>query len=134
MFKKLSFAILLTSTMIGSAFAGTLTTDLYRSGNATVARMENVRLDRDPPDVEVFKKNGVDWVRGKVGGISTFSTPPAVGQEKNWWKATKGTTYSDKIYLIQKGNHWGWAPAYDMPLADYIKLMSQANSYFTKIK
>jgi hypothetical protein len=40
--------------------------------------MDNVR----DVDVEKFQKSGVDWVRAKKRGISTFSTAPV--DQKNW--------------------------------------------------
>jgi hypothetical protein len=130
MFKRVLFGLgfLVLSSPVAS-FAGTLTVDLYRSGNATIPRMDNVR----DTDVEKFQKSGVDWVRAKKLGISTFSTLPA--DQKNWWKISKGSVYSNDLYVVNDRNdHWSWAPAKDMPLADFITLMQATHSSFTKLK
>lgn len=134
MFKKISLG-LLSLILASASFAGTLTTDLYRGGNSTSPLMDKVRtVDTTTSgtiDVDVYDKNGVKWVKANGKGISTFNTALAT---KNWWKAPKGTTYPSSLRVYNdNGNHWTWAPAFDMPLSDYIKLMQQTNSSFTKL-
>lgn len=128
MFKKISLG-LLSLAIASTSFAGTLVKDLYRSGNSTTPRMDNVRTT----DVTIFQQGGVDWVRGKQGGVSTTSVLPT--DQKNWWKVPKGTVVSNDIYVVNDhDNHWAWAPARNMPLADFVRLMEATNSKFTKLK
>ncbi len=105
MFKK--FFLVSMSLIIASvSFAGTLTKDLYRSGNSSSPCMYNVRTT----DVTIFKQGGADWVRGRQGGISTTSVVPA--DPKNCWKIPRGTVVSNDIYIVNdKNNHWAWAQA-----------------------
>lgn len=57
---------------------GITSCDLYRRGNSTGPRMDNVR----PRDVKTFLKNGVVWVEGRSGGVSTFASPSPPGTGK----------------------------------------------------
>jgi hypothetical protein len=95
---------------------GTTPNDIYRRGNQTSPRMDHVRV---PADVTNFMQNGVEWVQGRSGGISTFSsaTPQGTGRI---WHLPKGTTYSDELFLVNdQGDHWSWEPAHDMEMADF---------------
>ena len=127
MLKKWIVGLLFSCSTAMLAVAGTLPVDLYRSGNSSSARMDNVR----PVDVVTYDNDGVVWVRGRQAGISTFST--RLGG-KNVWKAAEGTDYSDDIYVINDhGNHWAWQPNEDMPFHTFVALMQQANAYFVKL-
>ena len=89
--------------------------DLYRRGNAAGSRMDHVR----PIDVMSFTRNGVEWVVGRSGGISTFASaaPPGRGRI---WRLPAGVLYSDELVLHNDhGNHWSWEPARDMELSRY---------------
>jgi photosystem II stability/assembly factor-like uncharacterized protein len=99
--------------------------DLYRMGNSTSPRMDNVR----PQDVESYKKNDEIWVVGRSGGISTFASQ---GAGKNWWKLDRGTTIPDALYLVNDyGNHWSWESGYTMKLDEYkIALQSVAARFY----
>lgn len=133
--KYLAVGFLSFATMIANANDGVLKKDLYRSGNATTPRMENVRLERVPPDIETYTVKGVVWVKARTGGISTTETKPKTGQEKGWWKASAGTKVSPKLTVRNdKPNHWAWEPTVDMPLDDYISLLKEANKHFVKLK
>ena len=129
MFKK----ILLTSILAvvsASSIAGTLSVDLYRGGNASSPRLDNVR-DKDV--TKYIGKNGKIWVKGKQEGISTFSAYPK--DPKNQWKIAKGTSYSSNLYIYKEsGDHWLIAPAKDMPLDDYLKHLGTLKSKFVKLK
>ena len=54
--------------------------DLYRSGNTTSPRLDNVR-DKDIIKYK-NKETGLVEVKGMSGGISTFTAPKP---EKNWY-------------------------------------------------
>lgn len=103
---------------------GATTTDLFRLGNASNARMDNVR----DKDVTITEKDGEKWVKAKEGGISTFSV--SSGKDKEW-KAPAGATYPADVYVYNdRGNHWSWAPNKDMKLSDFTGLMATCNDLF----
>ncbi|MEJ6481587.1 hypothetical protein N0Y54_09645 [Nostoc punctiforme UO1] len=58
--------------------------DLYRMGNATSSRIDNIRLK----DIETYEEDGDILVVAGSGGISTFAVQ---GAGKNWWKLDRGT-------------------------------------------
>lgn len=114
-----------------AAFANTVPVDLYRGGNASSPRMDNLREQ----DINWYKKGAEYWVmsgyKGKRG-ISTTSNPPVPG--KNWWKIPKGTYYSDELFLENdNGDHWRWAPARDMTKSHFKNLMEHLNTQFIKV-
>ena len=101
--------------------------DLYRRGNSTAPRMDNVR----PKDVQRFTQNGVEWVSGCSGGISTFAnpTPPGTGRI---WKLAAGEQYSDELHLENDhGDHWSWQPAHDMETSHYQTLLADIGRKFS---
>jgi hypothetical protein len=55
--------------------------------------------------------------------------------EKNEWKPAKGSPYSANL-LVKKDtdNHYLWEPAKDMKLSDYITLLQEVNTKYTKLK
>lgn len=127
MLNKILIGILLSSSTV-AALAGTVPVDLYRGGNSTSPRMDNVREQ----DIVWYLNDGQQWVVGKKGGISTTSKPPVPG--KNWWKIPKGTKYSDEIYLENDhDNHWRWAPAKNMSRSHFKGLMQNLHPKFKKI-
>jgi len=94
--------------------------DLFRRGNASSPRMDNVRIDKD---IAVFEENNIIWVKETVGkdmksgGISTFSQK---GTGKNCWKIDAGTKIPQDLELVNdRGNHWLWKPVQMMPLHQY---------------
>ena len=130
MLKKINLIVfMLGSVLTTSVMATTVQVDLYRGGNASSPRMDNVR----DTDVLKYKNGNTEWVRAKQRGISTSGNMPS--NQKNWWKVPKGTVVSNDIYIVNDyADHWAWAPAKDMPLSDFIKLMQNTNSKFTKLK
>jgi hypothetical protein len=118
---------LILSVSLVLAQTKTTSVDLYRLGNASSSRMDNVR----DQDVTKFTKNGVVWVKSRSGGISTFSSP---SNQKNEWKLSKGASYPDGLFLNNdKGTHWQWEPSSDMSLDDYTRLLQQVGNKFLKI-
>lgn len=128
MLNKLAVGVLLGMASTFS-LAGIVPVDLYRGGNSTSAKMDNVRVT----DVQIFHKGNRDWVVGGEGGISTFSTPPS--NTKNWWVIKAGTEYEDDEFVLvnDKGNHWSWAPATTMQLQHYKYNLLSLNHKFTKL-
>lgn len=133
MFKKILLTSILAVSSI-SSFAGTLTVDLYRGGNASTPRMDNVRVN----DVTIYQgKDGTEWVKSikspanQAQGISTFSVSQKI---KNEWKIAKNESYPSGLVVIRThGNHYVWAPAYDMPKTEYVKLLKSVETKFKKV-
>ena len=104
------------------------TTDLFRRGNAVSPRLTYVRIEKD---VEVFIRDGVDWVRAGSGGVSTFSSP---GPGNPWWVLPGEFEYPDDLILVNDhGNHFSWEPRFDMPLADFVENLASVESAFRKV-
>jgi hypothetical protein len=110
---------------------------LYRSGNATGPRLNQVRI---PPkegtiDIEIYEKevNGekMIYVDSTSGGISTFDAPlPSQNKKVRWWKIPAGTIIPHgliitKDHSIESINitHYTIRPLNDMPLTEYKKLL-----------
>jgi hypothetical protein len=103
--------------------------DLFRAGNSTSARMQNVR----PKDVVIFQRNGVAWVLGRSGGISTFDSKAS--SPGYWWCLPAGSPYDARLLVVwnDHGNHWSWEPAFDMPLDEYKAALAAVDANFIRI-
>jgi hypothetical protein len=102
--------------------------DLFRMGNSTSPRLDNVRC---PKDIQVYQKNGADWVPAGGGGISTFECKQSWGGP--WWRLPAGSAYDSQLSLINDfGNHWLWQPNNDMSLADYRAALASVNTKFIR--
>lgn len=131
MVKQVIAGFILWFGLVVHVTAGTLSTDLYRLGNASSPKMDNARPSKD---VETFQKNNITWVKGKRKGVSTTSEPYPTTQ-RNVWKIAKGKSYPNDLYVYNDtGNHWSWAPAKDMPYSTYVDLLKQTNSLFIKVQ
>jgi hypothetical protein len=105
---------------------GTTPKALYRRGNATVPRIDNVR----PSDIAIISQTGVDWVRSRSGGVSCFDYTPPPGTGRIWYLPA-GASYPDELYLRDDGNgHWNWEPEIDMTLADFKALLAAVGRNF----
>jgi hypothetical protein len=102
-----------------------LDVDLYRGGNATSPRFDNVR------DTDLIKIPGrtpeETKVKGMSGGISAFTAP---APKKNEWWIKAGTVVPLKLTVIRgettKGTnqtHYFIMPAETMLLSEYVKQM-----------
>jgi hypothetical protein len=110
----------------GPSSAATTTVDLYRVGGAVSVRLDRVR----PIDVRIMTLPGGDWVLGRSGGISSFANSPPLGRGRIW-RLPAGTEYDSRLSLIHDhGNHFTWAPAYDMPLREYIAALASISAKF----
>ncbi|MBD2384765.1 hypothetical protein [Cylindrospermum sp. FACHB-282] len=107
---------------------------LYRQGNASSPRMENVRPNKD---IATYDKDGQTWVMttladGKSpGGISTFANQ---GYGQNWWKLESGTELPEQLELVNDyDNHWLWKPSKTMPIDEYKAALQLIGTYFCKV-
>jgi len=96
--------------------------DLYRGGNSTSPRLDNVR----DKDVVKYKdvSTGLTKVKGMSGGISTFTAPKP---EANWWWIKAGTPVPAKLVITRdttdpKTNitHYTIRPESDIFLTEFI--------------
>lgn len=103
--------------------------NLYRQGNASSPRMDNVRVNKD---VAVFEDQGKIWVNADLGGgVSTFAKPR---KGKNWWMLEQGTNIPNELSLINNHNeHWLWQPSYTMVLEEYQSALRQVDLLFVKV-
>jgi hypothetical protein len=101
--------------------------DLYRSGNASSPRFDNVR----DKDIVKFKDpgTGLTKVKGMSGGISTFTAPRP---ENNWWWIRAGTVVPASLVVTRdhtdpKTNitHYTIRPASDILLTEYVAQMQK---------
>ncbi|MBD2303422.1 hypothetical protein H6G80_07500 [Nostoc sp. FACHB-87] len=101
--------------------------DLYRMGNATSSRMDNIRSQ----DIETYEEDGDILVVAGSGGISTFAVQ---GIGKNWWKLEKGNDIPNELRLVNDyGNHWLWEPSYTMRMEDYKTALRLVGEAFYKV-
>jgi hypothetical protein len=101
--------------------------DLYRSGNSTSPRLNNVR------DKDIIKyrdpETGLIKVKGMSGGISTFTAPKP---ERNWYWIKAGTVVPEKLTVTRDHTdpksgitHYTIRPSEDMLLTEYISQMEK---------
>lgn len=101
------------------------TVTLYRNGNASTPRLDNVR-DQDVTYVDP----GHTTVQGGVKGISSFDASAVhagvVISGKNWWTLPPNTPIVAGLTLINDNNppgHWGWQPGHDMLKSEFTNLL-----------
>jgi hypothetical protein len=99
---------------------GITTINLYRMGNASGPKMENVRIKYPNPDIECHTDvSGCVWVLAGTGGLSVWDIPNP-GLRGTSWLIPSGTPYSDRLHLwSDEPGHWLWEPAQDMLLSDF---------------
>jgi hypothetical protein len=126
--KAILFSLgLVLASITSPAIAGTTPVDLYRSGNTTSPRMDNVRVQ----DITQVTINNVVYVKSASGGISTSTT--TTNLSTTVWKIPKGTSFPDTIKLNNDSpGHYAWEPAAQMKLADFTSLMTGLNAKFVK--
>lgn len=106
---------------------------LYRGGNATHPRLDNIRPNKD---AIIHYKNGVKYILADGNGISVTSKKP-IGK-KNIWKIPKGTSLPPGIKLVidkrpNYESHYMLAPATTMKLSEFHLLMDKLRECSTKI-
>lgn len=123
------FFIALLACAPALSFAAPCPVDLYRSGNASSPRLDNVR----PQDLGTFQKNGRLWVEHESGGVSTFARNR---WDKNTWRLAKGMEVGAKLLVVQdkeNPDHYFIEPAQDMPMDDYTAALRDLAARFVKI-
>lgn len=114
---------------------------LYRQGNASSPRMDNVRPNKD---ITVYEQQGELWVmltleaerlpeeRSRSEGISTFDTP---GSGKNWYKLDIGTDIPPELKLVNdRPGHWLFQPSRPMTLEKYKEALHLIGTLFHKLE
>jgi hypothetical protein len=93
--------------------------------------MDYVRV---PADVTTQNSNGIDYVTGKSGGVSTYESRDA-GLGGTWWRLPGGSDYDDNALFLndEQNGHWEWQPEHDMPLDDYKAALALLNGKFTLV-
>ena len=114
---------------------GLTSLDLFRSGNRNTANLDSVRTPTNSADPDVdtfFDQAGIEWVQANGKGVSTADAPKATWRGQPW-RLPRGSQYSDDLVVSEDDpGHWTWAPARDMPLADYKAALGLANAHFVK--
>lgn len=114
---------------------------LYRQGNASLPRMDNVRPNKD---ITVYEQQGELWVMltleaGRLSGgisrsegISTFDSP---GSGKNWYKLDLGTDIPPELELVNdRDGHWLFQPSRPMTLEKYKEALRLIGTLFHKLE
>ncbi len=88
-----------------------------------------------PADITIVVKNGIKWVSCKPTprGISTFDQPNTFkGSSWEYYKVPHGTVLPAGLAIVKDkfnhrigATHYTIAPAYDMPLTSFKKLLDQ---------
>ena len=99
---------------------GITSTTLYRMGNASGPKMDNVRLQSPDPDIDHYTDvSGTVWVRAGTGGVSTWETPKT-GLRGKVWRIPAGTAFPDRLRVWNsEPGHWLWEPVHNMRLSDF---------------
>jgi hypothetical protein len=99
--------------------------DLYRGGNASNPRMDNVRV---PKDATLDDQNNVVPM---TKGVSTFEKP---SNEKNWWEFPASASPPARIHIENDSpGHWGWQPKVKMTLDEFKEQLRSSHASFKKI-
>jgi hypothetical protein len=107
--------------------------DLFRSGNATSARLDKVRTEGPNRDVDTqVDHDGRVWVIANGKGMSTSEAP-----DSDWrgvpWRLPKGHLYTTRLLVWNDmPGHWVWQPAKDMLLSEYVSALSGSNGQFVR--
>lgn len=119
------------------------TQDLYRSGNSTSPRYNNVRLGKecfpDPNDPDPLDPNNPNDLNNRTflqpgqtpaNGLSNTSTPQT---SKGWWRLPSGSRIPQGLrYVNDHDDHWALEPTQVMSRGDYIRLAMQLSEQFVE--
>ncbi|KAI0784764.1 hypothetical protein C8Q75DRAFT_368873 [Abortiporus biennis] len=98
----------------------TIGTPLYRAGNTTSPRFDNLR----PQDIPVV--NG--QVRPNTGGISTFSVRDSAWGANRTWVLQRGTLLGPDLQARNdRATHWSLEPSRAMPRDTYVAALTVLN-------
>jgi hypothetical protein len=97
--------------------------------------MESVRY---PPgsgpgfviDVQLDATTG--FVKGRLGGVSTYGAPNNHRNGGKWWSIPPSTIIDPRLYLYDPmvTGHWLWAPDHDMTQHDFEQALATVNVNF----
>jgi hypothetical protein len=113
---------------------GTTPLDLFRSGNASSARLDNLRLYSSSPDVDVWPDpTGQSWITANGKGPSLWDAPDPSWRGKPW-RLPAGSSYSNELALWNDmPGHWVFTPVRDMLLSVYATALRGVNLQFVKV-
>lgn len=107
--------------------------DLFRSGNSSSPRLDNVRIATAPPEVDTYMDAaGSAWVKANGRGVSTSDAidPGWLGRP---WRLPAGSRISDRLRVWEDApGHWVWEPVSDMPLTHYVADLASAGALFVR--
>ncbi len=122
--------------------------DLYRFGNATTSKLDNVRLHRN--EVNTYDRNGVLMVRSDGKGISLITESRLASliasgdmQGSYVWKIPPRFPIhpglalfpdTDRLKPGQLPEHYFLCPQSDMPLSEYVGLLAKMALNFERIQ
>jgi hypothetical protein len=113
---------------------GTTPIDLFRSGNSSSPRLDNVRISGPDPDVDTFADHThMIWViaNGKSVSSSDAVDPTWTGKP---WRLPAGSTFPDILRLWEDDpGHWVSEPVNTMTLADYQTALGSIHPLFVKV-
>ncbi|KAI0084444.1 hypothetical protein BDY19DRAFT_898505 [Irpex rosettiformis] len=99
--------------------------DLYRFGNTTSARFENVR----PQDIQTVTINGVKYVKPRTGGISTAAVlPPNPDRTRTWVLGASVALGSLLLARNDHGTHWAIEPSSQITFDAYVGALRPLNN------
>lgn len=104
--------------------------DLFRSGNASGARLDHVRTGRD---VDVWADTaGQIWVSANGKGISVWEAPDPAWAKV--WRLPAGATIPAELMLwTDVPGHWVLQPSRDMLLTTYEDSLRTVNGQFVRV-
>jgi hypothetical protein len=108
--------------------------ELFRSGNSTNAKLDNVRISGAWPDVDTFADAaGATWVLANGKGVSSSAAidPTWTGKP---WRLPVNSVFPDGLRLREDDpGHFVWEPTVPMPLGNYVSLLGLVNPRFVKV-
>ena len=107
--------------------------DLFRIGNASTAKLDNVRED----DVDTYEVNRVQIVIANGKGISLFSEQGlSRARRGGWlWKIPRGTPMPSGLALHNDhGSHFMICPLRDMPMFQFKGLLCEIAKYCAPLR
>ena len=99
--------------------------DLYRFGNATSPRLDNVRVDRDIPTMSM---NGIPFVQPSHHGVSLITKERAAKTPgAGWvWLIPKGVHLEPGLTIVKDSEtHYLLSPSMLMPLDEFKGLLAK---------
>ena len=105
--------------------------DLYRLGNATGPRLDNVR----PGDVTTYERNGVMFVQATGVGISLLTEDSAARRSGWLWRIPKNTHLPTGLALNHNtAAHYFLCPVADMTMDRYRALLSEVALHCERVR